>query len=70
MVLFLSSLGLCFFFYQGISPAFDFSTSKGFSNSGAFKDFRNFFIETLGCVWIQFCQIKEKSIFSASEGGK
>ena len=65
MVLFLSSLGLFFFFfYQGISPAFDFSTSKGFSNSGALKDFRNFFMETLGYVFeSSFVKLKKKRYF-------
>ena len=31
MVLFLSSLALVFFFYQGLVPPFDFSMSKDFS---------------------------------------
>ena len=53
-----------FFFYQGISPAFDFSTSKGFSNSGALKDFRNFFMETLGYVFeSSFVKLKKNRYF-------
>ena len=44
------------------------------NKSGAFTDFRYFFIFFYGNirfnVWFQFLQIKEKSIFSASEGGK
>ena len=44
------------------------------NKSGAFTDFRYFFIFFFGNfrfnVWFQFLQIKEKSIFSASEGGK
>ena len=42
------------------------------NNSGAFKDFRHFFfMETLGLKFeFNFFQIKKKSIFSASEGGK
>ena len=40
------------------------------NNSGAFTDFRYFFMETLGLMFeFSFFQIKEKSIFSASEGG-
>ena len=38
------------------------------NNSGAFEDFRNFF--NINVRLIQFSQIKEKSIFSAPEGGK
>ena len=57
-------LWACFFFYQGISPAFDFSTRKGFSNSGALKDFRNFFMETLGYVFeSSFVKLKKNRYF-------
>ena len=40
------------------------------NNSGAFKGFRIFYGNVRLNVWIQFSQIKEKSIFSTSEGGK
>ena len=41
------------------------------SSSGAFKDLRTFFHGNIRLSdWIQFSEIKEKSIFSASEGGK
>ena len=36
------------------------------NNSGAFKDYGNVRLN----VWIQLSKIKEKTIFSASEGGK
>ena len=40
------------------------------NNSGAFKGFRIFYGNVRLNVWIQFSQIKEKSIFLTSEGGK
>ena len=41
------------------------------NNSGAFRDFRNFSLWNVRSnVWIQLSQIKEKSIFSASERRK
>ena len=41
------------------------------NNSVAFKDFRKFLNGNVSLnVWIQFSQIKQKSIFSASEVGK
>ena len=63
MVLFLSSLGL-FFFTKEFPPLLIFPRAKVFSNSGAFKDFRNFFMETLGYVFeSSFVKLKKKRYF-------
>ena len=84
MVPFLSQFGPVFyyFFFQGLSSAFDFSMSKDFSINKEFPcvnfvkctmylhRFHIFFYGNVRLMFdFSFFQIKEKSIFSASEGG-